>query len=117
MEAYRLLRKDRQGRFGGGVSLYVSDQLEYMELRLDMDEQPTKSLWGRIKGRARTSGIIVGVCYRPPGQEDRADEALYRQTGAASSSQALVFTGEFSQPDICWQDSTAGHKQSQTFLD
>jgi len=28
MGGYRLFRKDRQGRRGGGVALYVKDQLE-----------------------------------------------------------------------------------------
>ncbi|PKU47462.1 hypothetical protein llap_2202 [Limosa lapponica baueri] len=54
MEGYRLFRKDRQGRQGRGVALYVSDQPERMELRLGMDEEPDKSLWVRIKGRAGT---------------------------------------------------------------
>ncbi|GAB0207912.1 hypothetical protein GRJ2_003256900 [Grus japonensis] len=44
MEGYRLFRKDRQGRQGGGVTLYVNDQLECMELHLGMDEELTKSL-------------------------------------------------------------------------
>ncbi|GAB0186659.1 hypothetical protein GRJ2_001131200 [Grus japonensis] len=44
MEGYRLFRKDRQGRQGGDVALYVNDQLECMELHLGMDEEPTKSL-------------------------------------------------------------------------
>ncbi|GAB0208244.1 hypothetical protein GRJ2_003290100 [Grus japonensis] len=70
MEGYRLFRKDRQGRRGGGVTLYVNDQLECMELHLGMEEEPTKSLWVRIKGRAGTGDIIVGVCYRPPDQGD-----------------------------------------------
>ncbi|GAB0183168.1 mitochondrial enolase superfamily member 1 [Grus japonensis] len=47
MEGYRLFRKDRQGRQGEGVTLYINDQLECMELRLGMDEEPTKSLWGK----------------------------------------------------------------------
>ena len=41
-------------------------------------EELAESLWVRIKGRAGTGDIIVGVCYRPSNQEDRADEALYR---------------------------------------
>ncbi|KAK4829098.1 hypothetical protein QYF61_002049 [Mycteria americana] len=45
MEGYRLFRKGRQGRRGGGVALYVTDQLECMELCLGMDGEPTKSLW------------------------------------------------------------------------
>ncbi|KAK4818694.1 hypothetical protein QYF61_017915 [Mycteria americana] len=59
-----------------------------------MDEELTKSLWVRIKGRTGTGDIIVGVCYRSPNQEDRADEALYRQIGAAAHSQALVLVIE-----------------------
>ncbi|GAB0199663.1 hypothetical protein GRJ2_002431700 [Grus japonensis] len=60
MEGYRFFRKDRQGRRGGGVALYVNDQLECMELHLGMEEEPTKSLWVRIKGRAGAGDIIVG---------------------------------------------------------
>jgi len=70
MGEYRLFRKDRQGRRGGGVALYVKDQLECMELRLGMDEEPTESLWVKIKGRTGTGNITVGVCYRPPDQDE-----------------------------------------------
>ncbi|GAB0195784.1 hypothetical protein GRJ2_002043700 [Grus japonensis] len=95
MEGYRLFRKDRQGRQGGGVTLYVNDQPECMELHLGMDEEPTKSLRVRIKKRAGAGDIIAGVCYRPPDQGDRADKAIYRQIGAASHSQALVLMVDF----------------------
>ncbi|GAB0207157.1 hypothetical protein GRJ2_003181300 [Grus japonensis] len=117
MEGYRLFRKDRQGRQGGDVTLYVDDQLECMELHLGMEEELTESLWFRIKGRAGAGDIIAGVCYRPPDREDRADEALYRQIGAASRSQALVLMGDFNHPDICWRDNAAEHKQSRKFLE
>ena len=80
MEGYSLFRKDRQGRQGGGIALYVNDQLECMELCLGMDEEPTESLWVRIKGRAGTGDIIVGVCYRLPNLEDRVDESLDRKS-------------------------------------
>ncbi|GAB0209183.1 mitochondrial enolase superfamily member 1 [Grus japonensis] len=60
--------------------------------------------------------IIAGVRYRPPDQGDRADEALYRQIGAASCSQALVLMGDFNHPDIRWRDNAAERKQSRKFL-
>ncbi|GAB0183006.1 hypothetical protein GRJ2_000765900 [Grus japonensis] len=82
-----------------------------------MDEEPTESLWVRIKGMAGTGDISVGVCYRPPSQEDQVDEALDRQIGAASCSQALVLLGDFNHPNICWRANTAGHKQSGRFLE
>ncbi|GAB0203837.1 hypothetical protein GRJ2_002849300 [Grus japonensis] len=82
-----------------------------------MDEEPTESLWVRIKGSAGAGDIIAGVSYRPPEQGDRADEALYRQIGAASHSQALVLMGDFSHPDIHWRDNAAEHKQSRKILE
>ncbi|GAB0176939.1 mitochondrial enolase superfamily member 1 [Grus japonensis] len=82
-----------------------------------MDEELTKSLWVRIKGSIGAGDIIAGVCYRPPDQGDQADEALYRQIGAASCSQALVLMGDFNHPDICWRDNAAEHKQSRKFLE
>ncbi|GAB0208651.1 hypothetical protein GRJ2_003330800 [Grus japonensis] len=88
-----------------------------MELHLGMDEELTKSLWVRIKGSAGAGDIIVGVCYRPPDQGGRADEAPYRQIGAASRSQALVLMGDFNHPDICWRGNAAEHKQSRKFLE
>ncbi|GAB0183842.1 hypothetical protein GRJ2_000849500 [Grus japonensis] len=117
MEGHRLFRKDRQGRRGGDITLYVNGQLECMELHLGMDEEMTKSFWVRIKGRAGTGDTTVGVCYRPLNQEDRVDEALHRWIGAASQSQALVLMGDFSHPNIYWKDNTAGLKHSRRFLE
>lgn len=57
----------------------------------------------------------MGVCYRPPDEDDQADEALYRQT--ASHLQALVLMGVFKHLNICWRNSTAGHRQSMRFLE
>jgi len=38
MDGYRLFRKDRPTRRGGGVALYVREQLECIELCLGADE-------------------------------------------------------------------------------
>jgi len=59
---------------------------------------------------------VAGVYYRPPDQEDEADEAFYKQLKVASQSQALVLMGDFNYPDICWEDYTARHTQTRRFL-
>lgn len=117
MEEYRPFRKDRMRKGGGGLALYMREQLEYMELCLRADEEPTEHLRVRIKERTGKDDIIVGVCCRPPDREEQVDEALDRQMGAASCSQALVLMRDFNQPDIGWRDNTAGHKQSRRFLE
>jgi len=66
IDGYKLFRKDRQGRRVGCAALYISDQLECVELHLGGDEERTESLWVRIKGQAGDGDIVVGVCYRPP---------------------------------------------------
>ncbi|XP_050769715.1 macrophage immunometabolism regulator-like [Gymnogyps californianus] len=116
MEGYSIFRKDRPGRRGGGVALYVRDQLECMELCLGMDEETAERLWVRMKDKTGKGGIVMVACYRPPDQEEQADEALCRQLGAASRSQALVFMGDSNHPNICWRDNTTGHKQSMRYL-
>jgi len=88
-----------------------------MELCLGLDEEPTESLWVKIKSRAGTGDITVGVCYRPPDQDKRAYEALYRHIGEAPRSKALVLMGDFNHPDVCWRDNTAGYRQSRRFLE
>ena len=52
---------------------------------------------------------MVGVCYRPTDKEDRVDEALYKQIGAASHSQNMVLTGDLNHLNIYWKDNTAVH--------
>jgi len=116
MDGCVLFRKDRSIRQGGGVALYVTEQLEYIELCLRVDEEQMESLWVRIKGQAHTGDTVVGVYYRPPDQKKEADHAFYRQLKVTSQSQGLVLMGEFNHPDICWEDHTARHTQSRRFL-
>jgi len=59
---------------------------------------------------------VVGVYYRPPDQEEKIDEAFYRQLKVASQSQALILMGDCNHADNCWRDHTARHTQSKRFL-
>ena len=63
--------KDRQGRKGGGVALCVKKECECMEIN-DGDDR-VERLWVRIKAKASKTNIILGVCYRPPNQEEEVD--------------------------------------------
>ena len=68
-------RKDRPTKWGGGVALYVREQLECIELCLGADEEQVESLCVTIKGQPHMGDIIVGVYYKPPDQDKEADEA------------------------------------------
>ncbi|KAK4821729.1 hypothetical protein QYF61_000272 [Mycteria americana] len=60
---------------------------------------------------------MVGVCYRPPNQDEEADEIFYNQLGEVSQSLTLVLMGDFNLPDVCLKYNTAERKQSRRFLE
>ncbi|MFV8201551.1 hypothetical protein ACNQ1D_26440, partial [Enterobacter cloacae complex sp.6700005] len=86
MEGYVLFRKDRLARWGGGVALYVREQLECIELHLGESDVAVESLWVRIKRQAGKGDTVVGEYYRPPDQDEEADEAFQKQLDVASRS-------------------------------
>ncbi|KAK4828839.1 hypothetical protein QYF61_000896 [Mycteria americana] len=95
-----------------GYKLFRRDSLE-----LDDGDDRVECLWVRIRGKANKADIVVGVCYRPPNQDEETDELFYKQLGEASQSLALVLVGDFNLPDICWKYNTAERKQSRRFLE
>ncbi|GAB0209703.1 hypothetical protein GRJ2_003436000 [Grus japonensis] len=70
MDGYKLFRRDRQGRRGGGVALYVKECFDCLELN-DGDDK-VECLWVTIRGKAKKADM-VGVCYRPLNQDEEAD--------------------------------------------
>ncbi|KAK4823371.1 hypothetical protein QYF61_001719 [Mycteria americana] len=115
MDGYKLFRRDRQGRRGGGVALYVRECFDRLELN-DGDDR-VECLWVRIRGKAKKADIMVGVCYRPPNQDEVADKIFYKQLGEVSQSLALVLVRDFNLPGVCWKYNTVERKQSRRFLE
>ncbi|PKU30779.1 adaptin ear-binding coat-associated protein 1 [Limosa lapponica baueri] len=115
MDGYKLFRRDKQGRRGGGVALYVREGYECQEL-IEGNSR-VECLWVRIRGRASKADIVVGVCYRLPNQNVEIDEIFYKQLGEVSRLLALVLVGDFNLPDISWVHNTAEREQSRRFLE
>ena len=59
----RLIQKDRQGRKGGGVTLYVKENLEYIEVSYSDCGNPIECLWVKIRGVVSKGNLTVGICY------------------------------------------------------
>ncbi|KAJ7421868.1 mitochondrial fission process protein 1 [Willisornis vidua] len=72
MDGYGLFRRDRRGRRDGGVTLYVRESLDCVEPQISDDK--VEFLWVRIRGKASKADILVGVCYRPPNQDEEVDK-------------------------------------------
>ena len=61
---YTILRKARN-RYGGGVCMYVREDLELTPLQLDRVNNTDEILCVELL-LPKTKPIIVGTCYRPP---------------------------------------------------
>jgi len=77
MDGYKLFRRDRRGRKGGDVALDSKGCFVVEELGVGDDK--VECLWVRIRRKACRGDILVGVCYRPPNQDEEMDEAFCEQ--------------------------------------
>ena len=59
----------------------------------------------------------MGVCYRPPNQDEEVDKILYGQLGEVSQSLLLVLMMDFNFLDICWDYNTEEREQFWRFLE
>ena len=64
MDGYKLFGRDRRGRKGGGVALYIKDCFDVEEFGVENDK--VECLMVRSRGKACRGNILVGVCYRLP---------------------------------------------------
>lgn len=98
MDGYKLLRRDMQGRRDGGMALYIREYFNCVELK-DGDDK-AECLWVRTRDMANKAVILRGVSYRPPCQDEEADEACKPQ-GDVSRWLVPVLVQDFNLLDIC----------------
>ena len=64
IEGYTLYRKDRTGRRGGGVALYVANHLQAAVWICPGDSEDYELLWIRV--RVGDQDVFTGALYHPP---------------------------------------------------
>jgi len=82
MHGYKLFRRDTRGKRGGGVAQYVRDCFDF--IALDDCDDKVECLWVKMRGKANKADILLGVCYRPPNQDEEADEVFYQSLAEVS---------------------------------
>jgi len=84
--SYKLFRRDRWGKRGGGVAFYIKKRAQCEELSLKNSHEQVKCLWVRIRDRGNKGNLVVGANYRPPDQGESAKEVCFLQLQQASCS-------------------------------
>ena len=87
---YKLFKKDRLIKKGGGVILYVKNHLNPVEIKMETEFEV-------IGANINTLGnkMSVVVVYRPPHQSEEQDKELYRQLGQEANNKLAVLMGDF----------------------
>ena len=114
-DGYEVFRRDRRGKRGGGVVLYITDCFDCIELD-DCDDK-VECLCVNLKRKANKADILLRVCYRPAIQDEEVDEVFYSHLAEVSQSLALFLMGDLNLADICWKYNTAERKRSRRFLE
>jgi len=77
VDGYRLFRRDRKVKRGGGIALYINKSVQCEELSLKNSHKQVESLWVRIRDRGNKGNLVMGVYYRPPDQGEPTDKAFF----------------------------------------
>uniref|UniRef100_A0A8C5MGG2 Reverse transcriptase domain-containing protein n=1 Tax=Leptobrachium leishanense TaxID=445787 RepID=A0A8C5MGG2_9ANUR len=110
---YSLYRKDREGRKGGGVALYVKNNIKTNQIKVS--EVNIESVWVTLTFGNHTVAR-VGVIYRPPGQAEELDNLLVEEIAKMAMKGEVIIMGDFNLPDVNWKTKTAGCTRSTNIL-
>ena len=64
LEGYVMFRKDRMGRRGGGVLLYIKETIPAYEVQLQEEADCNEAIWFKLVTGHTT--VTIGVVYRCP---------------------------------------------------
>lgn len=95
---YTILRKDRN-RCGGGVCMYVREDIAYTSLQLDSVNNTDEMLCVELL-LPKTKPIIVGTCYRPP-QQSSFVEQFEKCLSQLKADCEIILLGDL---NICYKD-------------
>uniref|UniRef100_A0A803K2X2 Reverse transcriptase domain-containing protein n=1 Tax=Xenopus tropicalis TaxID=8364 RepID=A0A803K2X2_XENTR len=115
---YTLFRRDRGNRKGGGVCLFIKQELKAnIKEEVMGGTEGAESLWVELLTDSKESTkLIVGVCYRPPNVSEEEEAQLLLQIEKAASLGQVIIMGDFNYPDIDWGNSTARTVNGNKFI-
>nr|XP_053638192.1 uncharacterized protein LOC128692900 [Cherax quadricarinatus] len=115
IQGYKLFHTDRVNRKGGGVAMYVRDNLNCcVRQDIKLEASTTESVWLQLlEGREK---LILGVIYRAPNLDRECSRLLWDEIRKASAYENVVLMGDFNYRQIDWSNLT-GNLESGDFLD
>ena len=111
MLGYKMFKKDRLNREGGGVMLYVRDYLNPVDCKLETEHEMLGVVLNKLHKK-----LYIYLLYRPPDQTAENDEDLYGSLSTYIRNKLCIVTGDFNCR-VDWTEGTAADAESKRLLD
>ena len=110
LEGYAMFRKDRMGRRGGGVLLYIKDTTPAYEVQLQKEAYCNEAI--RCKLVTGHSTVTIGVVYRCPNITKQNNEKIHNAISEVSKGDCIIM-GDCNHGNIKMQSTVV---EDQRFL-
>ena len=92
LTGYIMFRRDRIGRRGGGVILYVKESIQAYQIKLEREADYDEAVW--CKTVSGNSKLTIGLVYRSPNINEN-DNTKIQNTIKEVSKRECVIMGDF----------------------
>ena len=113
LEGYVMFRKDRMGRRGGGVLLYVKDTIPAYEIQLREEADCEEAIWCKLVTGHKT--VTMGVVYRCPNITKESNEKIQNAIREVSKGDCIAI-GDFNHGNIQWDTLESTGVEDQQFM-
>ena len=113
MTGYVMFRKDRLGRRGGGVVLYIKESIQAYEIKLEKEAECEEAVWCNIV--TGNSTLTVGLVYRSPNISMEENEKIHNAIKEVSKQDCIIM-GDFNHRHIQWTSLQSTGREDQEFL-
>ena len=108
-----MFRKDRMGRRGGGVLLYIKETIPAYEVQLQEEADCKEAIWCKLVTGHTT--VTIGVVYRCPNITKQNNEKMHNAISEVSKGDCIIM-GDFNHGNIKWDTLQSTGVEDQQFL-
>ena len=94
LAGYAMFRKDRMGRRGGGVVLYIKETIPAYEVQLQEEAYCNTAIWCNLVTGHTT--VTIGVVYRCPNKTKLNTEKIHNEVSKID----VIIMGDFNHGNI-----------------
>ena len=100
LTGYVMFRRDRIGRRGGGVILYVKESIQAYEIKLESEADYDEAVWCKIVSGNKK--LTIGLVYRSPNINEEDNTKIQNVIKEVSKGECIIM-GDFNHGHIQWK--------------